>query len=86
MTFTADPAFASSLFGAATVTVATAGGACSSTSTATERAGTVTDPVAASHVVVFTTASVPFACASVERELAAREPVDLLGHRRRATR
>ena len=64
-TFTAEPAFANTLLGTAITPVATAGGACSSTSTATERAGTVNVPVAASHAVVFTTGSAPFACASV---------------------
>ena len=46
-----------------------------STSTATERAGTVTVPVAASQVVVFTTGSAPFASAGVsEKPRPARSP------------
>lgn len=60
VTLTVEPYFASSLFGPATTAVSTDCGAAS-TSTATDRAGTVTVPVAASHVVVFTTASDPFA-------------------------
>src|SRR4051812_47094972 len=61
-TLIAEPAEATTLFGAAMIDVATGS---RSTSTATERAGTVTVPVAASHAVVLTTASDPFASAGV---------------------